>query len=227
MIDEEEESDLVESNQNETIQPFAGPRQTRASVTEMNTKRNRMSNFDAGMLEMHATAKPRRSSVQHNQTNNSNNNFNHNNNDSAAEDEPISSWGAVDNENDEGDELSEEELFFDPANPENSTYDPRITGMGTVNGEDGQGINFNATSNTADSSGDSSFTSRFKKLSKKEFSFRLNMLKQHRKWVERAARRYESSFAVCVGVCCVLTNSAGCVEHGGCSVLGNIGVKRI
>ena len=181
LVDEDEVDVIEESKQNETIQPFAGLRQTRASITEMNTQRNRMSNFDTSMLEMHAiAAKPRRSSVQANQNNN----------------EHLSHWGAVeDGENEQHETEIDEEGDFDFENDQNNTeYDPTITGMGMNHGEEGLGVNFNATGQSGTSSGDTSFSSRWKSLSKKEFSFRLNMLKQHRKWVERAARRYVVHF---------------------------------
>jgi hypothetical protein len=177
IVDESGIEMTTESNQNETIQPFSN--QKRASVTEINTQRNRMSNFDTSMLEMHTSSanKKRRSSV-------------HNIN---GQDDPLSAWGAVDTEEAEENKSDEEEEFDFEADEEEQQYDATITGMGTVPHADAAeagGINFNATGTSAGSSGNESFTSRWKRLSKKEFSFRLNMLKQHRKWVERAAIMY-------------------------------------
>lgn len=172
--------------QNDNIRPFSAT--ATEDATAANTKRNRMSNFDTSMLDLHAanTTQARRSSLQHRNSN------------------VLSDWGAVDNEiemthvgqgagnhhsgsfesaednNDEGFAFDEDDL--------EQQYDTTITGMGTGALGEGTGINFNATSGTS-SSESSSFSSRWKRLSKKEFSFRLNLLEKHRKWVERAARR--------------------------------------
>ena len=191
-------SEICEEHQysanNGNIQPFSTTKKIR-ETTEFNTQRNRHSNFDQSMLELHTSKKPPiRSSIA-----------NYNTRTSIVNDDNLSHWGAVDTTRDNGNPTAAESLEtddleacnFEPSDdedeeniPEETQYDRRITGMGTgllSNAAlgDGTGINFHATT----SSNGSTFSSRWRKLSKKEFSFRLNLLEKHRKWVERAARR--------------------------------------
>jgi hypothetical protein len=170
----------IEAKENETIQPFSG----------MSGNVRRQSNFDQSMMELHVSGS-RASSGRRSTT--------------AGVDDAPSHWGGLDGVQQLNDQrISQtteegEEFDFEPSDEEGNEgqYDRRITGMGTnpQADADGTGINFNTTSGSSGSNS-SSFSSKWRRLGKKEFSFRLNLLEKHKKWVERAARRYVNKMSV-------------------------------
>jgi hypothetical protein len=175
----------TEQRENANIQPFS-------SFSDPIASNRRTSNFDQSMMDLH-TGKHRKSSIRPStgQSRPSR----------AGNEEGLSHWDAVDGTHDHNAPYDPSESLedleacnFEPSDDEEEhQYDRRITGIGTGGAtgdavDGGLGINFNATGSSS-ASGGSTFSSRFKRLSRKEFSFRLNLLEKHRKWVERAARR--------------------------------------
>jgi hypothetical protein len=176
----------AEAKETATIRPFAAQGDENVETTR------RQSNFDRSMIDLHCSTE-RQVMGRHSLAQARNSLV-------ALDDDGISHWGAVDgaptgsNHHLATQSADDEEYASEGSQQEeeadSAKYDRRITGMGTVplNSSDGGGINFNTTTGTGSSAG-TSFSSKWKRLSKKEFSFRMNMLEKHRKWVERAARR--------------------------------------
>jgi len=177
----------TDQRENANIQPFS-------SFNNPVASNRRTSNFDQSMMELH-TSKYRKSSIRQS--------MGQNRRSCTDNDEGLSQWDAVDGINeksvpyDPAESLEDlEACNFEPSDDdeeEQQQYDRRITGIGTGGAtndavDGGLGINFNATGGSS-ASGGSTFSSRWKRLSRKEFSFRINLLEKHRKWVERAARR--------------------------------------
>ena len=177
----------------------------------------RMSNFDKKMLGLHAfgsrgarssiavvggnnlnskfrrsSTVGRRDSADTNAAMTGGNRFVNNNNVGEGDIEMVSQWGGVDDQQNEDDEDGDEQRLNSHSTSsdhlDNFNSNPNRDSQSTDDIEEG---NFNATSGTLGtiSSEGTSFTSKWKSLSKKEFRFRLNLLEKHRKWVEKATRR--------------------------------------